>query len=279
MRNLFIVFSLCFLMMPPIALAQMAGSSCSTFSGGHYHESGTETLVCDSGTWKPVISFDNSGKIGFQVGNDSAGCTTNKTGRMRFTSTTSTWEYCDGSTWTSFPVNSVQECNVLGKSIGYVCPDGSIFIGFSPDAANQQPLYASRCDAGQTWSGSACTGTRASLAWGSSGTTRSTTDALNGKAQTTTLAAFGSTAHPAASYCQDLSMHGKTDWYLPAVTEALRIIFSQSSISGFSTAQQYLTSTEVDSTQAFTVNPTAQGGVHNQAKTTTTFHIRCIRRD
>ena len=44
--------------------------------------------------------------------------------------------------------------------------------------------------------------TEASVVWGSSGTVRGTTNTTNGLANTNTLYALGSAAHPAAYYCK-----------------------------------------------------------------------------
>lgn len=240
---------------------------------------GGNWLICNGANWIMALNFLRDDKSAIQVDYDTGSCTSVKSGRLRYNSGTGAWTYCNGSAWTTFGRSGLA-CDVWDQAVGYVCPDGTIFIGFSQDAAAIVPLFATRCDAGQTWSGAACTGTRMGLAWGSSGVTRSTVNTFNGEAQTTTLAGFGPTAHPAAYYCENLGMHGRSDWYLPALSEAQQIAFNQASISGFSSAAHIQTSTEADlNTEGIAVNPTTRGAFGGTAKTSTGLYTRCIRRD
>src|SRR5690606_31196490 len=108
---------------------------------------------------------------------------------------------------------------------GTVCPDGTLYAGQTPDG--NVKMYVTRCDAGMSWNGITCTGTRSSLPWndGTNGDWVSVGvySHVTGEANTTTLAATdaGATAggfqdHVAAVYCDGLSQDGYTDWYLPA---------------------------------------------------------------
>jgi len=110
---------------------------------------------------------------------------------------------------------------------GTVVPDGSVYVGLSPDG--NVPMYVTRCDAGMSWDGSACTGTRSALTWGTYGTTTGITDVNTGEANTTALAVYGDTA--VAKYCDNLDMHGKMDWYLPS-QEELNVIYLASVAAG-----------------------------------------------
>lgn len=232
---------------PSQAQAQTAGAACAT--AGQFHENGTESLVCDSSVWKPVINFYGNGSIGFQAGADTGSCTSVKTGRMRYIS--STWEYCSGSSWQTFSVSTTASCNIHGQSIGYVCPDGSVFAGFVPYAASYKPVFTTRCDAGRTWNGSACAGTRLTLPWnnGNSGglVTTTATSALDGRANANALLATdsdsgtgGTQPHQAAAYCDNLSIHGKNDWYLPGVAEFLQIQASSTAIGDFGPSDYWI---------------------------------------
>ncbi len=118
---------------------------------------------------------------------------------------------------------------------GNVCKDGTVFAGCSPDDAgtHQYRLFVTRCDAGQTWGGASCTGTRSSLNWGSIGTARGTESVTDGEANTNTLGALGAVAHPAAHYCFNLTIHGYSDWYLPAAAEAYTMMYNKAAINTF----------------------------------------------
>jgi len=133
---------------------------------------------------------------------------------------------------------------------GTVVPDGSVYAGLSPDG--NVPMYVTRCDAGMSWDGSACTGMRSGISWnngtdygspydcsnwGCTGTTSVTT----GKSNTATIAGLmglGS-PHQAAKYCQDLVEDGKTDWYLPARDELNVLYTNRVAIGGFDLSGSY----------------------------------------
>ncbi|MBI1321640.1 DUF1566 domain-containing protein [bacterium] len=122
-------------------------------------------------------------------------------------------------------------------AVGTVCADGSVYAGNSPDG--NVPMFVTRCDLGQTWDGSACTGTRTLRQWndGSSNwldtpLANCTTNSPNavaacneGKGNSAFLntadssSAAGTQPHLAAQACESLNIHGKDDWYLPAQGE------------------------------------------------------------
>ena len=141
-----------------------------------------------------------------------------------------------------------------GITVGQACPDGTIYAGFSPDGT--VPMYTTQCDAGQYWNGSACTVCASGL-WSGSGSTCSTTyssrtdglvtwnngtgnwtdtgytSAVTGKDNTAGLAVLadaGST-YKAASYCENLTAYGNSDWYLPAKNE-LNILYTNAAAIG-----------------------------------------------
>lgn len=148
--------------------------------------------------------------------------------------------------------------------VGTVCSDGSVYAGLSPDG--NVPMYIPRCDLGQTWDGSACAGTRSSLTWNAGDSGWVDTGLVNcgsaagcdasGETNTTTLVATdASTAagvqdHVAARECNNLNVHGQTDWYLPSARE-LDVIYDNlvdatpadsapnPLITGFSTGGSY----------------------------------------
>jgi hypothetical protein len=69
--------------------------------------------------------------------------------------------------------------------------------------------------------------------WGSVGVTRGTTNVILGLANTNTLYAFGSAAHPAAYYAKTVSTGGYNTWYLPAKDELLTM-YSNKNATPFS---------------------------------------------
>ena len=105
---------------------------------------------------------------------------------------------------------------------GDVCDDGTVYAGLTPDG--NVPMYVTRCDAGMNWDGAACTGTRSAIVWNNGSINWTTTGIISatiGEANTTALAVLSDAGQPyeAARYCDNLSMHAKTDWYLPARAE------------------------------------------------------------
>lgn len=123
---------------------------------------------------------------------------------------------------------------------GTVCPDGTVYAGLSPDG--NVKMYVTRCDAGQTWNGTTCTGTRSTPSWNNGEddwVTTSYTSATTGEANTTGIAALDSDSdtggfqdHVAAVYCNSLSQDGQTDWYLPAKDE-LNVIYGNKAVIGY----------------------------------------------
>jgi hypothetical protein len=77
---------------------------------------------------------------------------------------------------------------------------------------------------------------------------RGTTSTTDGLANTNTLYAFGSAAHPAAYYCKTLTTGGYTTWYLPANKE-LTTLYSNKSATPFATANSFLGSYYWSSTE------------------------------
>jgi hypothetical protein len=124
----------------------------------------------------------------------------------------------------------------------------------------------------------------AQRAWGSSGTIRGTTSVTNGLANTNTLYAFGSAAHPAAYYCKSLTTGGYNTWYLPAKDE-LRTIYSNKGFTPFATSDYisssnayYWSSSEVNSNGVWGLNMTNGGGGYGGSKATGDYYVRAVRR-
>jgi hypothetical protein len=121
-----------------------------------------------------------------------------------------------------------------------------------------------------SWSG----GSARSLAF------RGTTSTINGYSNTQTLAGFGAAAHPAASYCWNLTSGGYLDWYLPANTE-LNALYQNRSLIGNFGAAGYWSSTEVSTQNAsYLLIDTRFSGTWGTSfnKTYGSNRVRCVRR-
>jgi hypothetical protein len=143
--------------------------------------------------------------------------------------------------------NSGGDCTA-SPVVGTVCADGTIYAGNSPDGGGK--MFTTRCDLGQTWDGSNCTGVRLALSWNngtSNWTTTGFTSGITGQANSAGLNALADAGAPyaAAQNCEVLNINGKTDWYLPALTE-LNVLYSNAGvIRNFNTTGSgYLSSSE-----------------------------------
>jgi len=169
---------------------------------------------------------------------------------------------------------------------GTVCNDGSVYAGLTPQ--NDSRMFVTRCDVGQSWDGSSCTGARNDLPWNNGNNTGYTptgmTSETNGTTNTTVLnivdsdsGPAGTQPHQAAQYCGDLNENNKTDWYLPAQNE-LAVVYAQAgSIGNFDLTDQYWSSTEKANDTAIYISFT--DGSDGVDKKDLSKHVRCVRQD
>ena len=125
--------------------------------------------------------------------------------------------------------------------------------------------------------------TEINAAWGTSGTTRGTVSATNGLANTNTLYAFGSAAHPAAYYCKTLATGGYNTWYMPAKDELITIYSNKSAtpfvVANGTSGNYYWSSTEATGTTSSAQRfITGNYPVSNRPKTQDWNSVRAIRR-
>ncbi len=281
----------CLLLLAFMLLSYSAFAACASPDGVagsvNYDDTTKTQSVCDGTNWKIIEVVDYStgtgARVSNQIANDTGSCTADKTGRIRYDGT-STWAYCNGSAWVSFHRGAC-----VGPSscpdIGDVCTDGTVFIGCP--APTYHRTFMTRCDAGQTF-GTSCTGTRQLLPWNngnSTGYTSTAVTGLDGAADTVILVAAdsdsgvgGTQPHQAAAYCDSLSIHGKTDWYLPSRLEMWSAHINLSIIGGLSAVDWYWTTGQASSSQAWYLDMYNNGGLASVNKNDTDY-LRCTRHD
>lgn len=165
-------------------------------------------------------------------------------------------------------------------AVGTICADGTIYAGLTPDGTVK--MYTTRCDYGQTWNGSNCTGTRLAQNWNngtSNWTTTGYTNGNTGKANSAGLFALADAGAPyaAASACENLNENGHTDWYLPALNELNMLYVGKGAIKNFDTGGNvYWSATEGSNGSAWTER-FSDGNQLNVTKLNA-FILRCVRR-
>lgn len=172
---------------------------------------------------------------------------------------------------------------------GTVCPDGTVYAGCA--APNYVPLFVTRCDAGQTYSGS-CTGTRTTLPWNNgntSGWTATVASHNDGYANTVALSTGGTyqdsdsgvggvQPHQAAQYCTDLTIHGRSDWFLPSASELRTMYLHRTAIANFVSGLIWTSSQSASTNSAAHFIDFTTGSMGNGAKQGSN-NIRCARRN
>jgi len=160
-------------------------------------------------------------------------------------------------------------------TIGETCTDGSYFIG----DIGAGPVYATN------------ESFESQEAWNDGNTNYSTTGATSltdGAGNTATLVTAdsddvtaGVQPHDAAIYCDGLSAHGHSDWYLPAQDE-LDLFWNDGdpvanvNTSGSLTAGRYWSSSEANSTSARSQR--FSGGSQRYSNKGFGLAVRCVRR-
>lgn len=181
--------------------------------------------------------------------------------------------------WTVTTAGS--DCTNTTPPAGAVCSDGTVYAGLSPDGAVK--MFTTRCDFGQTWNGTSCTGTRLPQTWNNGSSNYTTTGYTNdntGKANSAALSALSTAAavHYAARVCEDLSQDGYTDWYLPSRNE-LQVLYNNNAVIGNFTANTFWSSTASGSygNGAFQRN-FSNGVERDDYSQAVPNYIRCVRR-
>ena len=78
-------------------------SNPSSTAGGMDYSSGTGVrTICDGANWLTYeqVQYGSGGaRLALNIGEDPAACALAKVGRLRYTSSSDLWQYCDGANW------------------------------------------------------------------------------------------------------------------------------------------------------------------------------------
>jgi hypothetical protein len=177
------------------------------------------------------------------------------------------------------PIDCSNPTVLASATPGNVCSDGSIYAGSSPDGTKAMfTTTAANENSGTQWNDGTGNWRDTSLANCSSG---SESICRTGKSNSSTLAtedsssATGIQPHNAAQYCENLTAHGQTDWYLPARSELNVLYTNRTAIGGFSGAW-YWSSSEVSSPHAWGQPFTT--GAPGWVGKSISGRVRCVRR-
>ena len=218
-----------------------------------------------------------------------------KPGALVYDSTRNQLQYCDGAGWVSIAGNAPAAPPVAPNcpSIGDICHDGTIYAGLHPQTGVR--IYVAASDISglpRRWSGTAIIDTEQAncpflavrrlingqARWSDFGQP----GCHDGRAYTAYQAGLANAAAPyaAAQACADLTAHGKTDWYLPAIDE-LETVYNNlkqgqpAGTYGFENAY-YWSSSEEDISNAWLMGFT-DGYIHVDDKGSVYLRVRCMR--
>jgi hypothetical protein len=194
-------------------------------------------------------------------------------------------QYCDDTNWRQIgaqPTGS-NDC----PNIGDTCTDGSIYAGLSPDGG--VAMYTTPADAASTytWNDGTTNYTDMAMVNCTDSSPGISVTCQTGEANTAFL--VGATGEPdypfaAAEYCDGLSAHGQSDWYLPAQDE-LNVLYTNKNTgalngtfneTGSYPAGHYRSSSERD-TNATRSQRFSDGNQNGHLKNVG-FSVRCVRR-
>jgi len=219
----------------------------------------------------------------FSAGPAFAACTdpAGNPGEITYNTSYDVFQGCTANAgWVAFHTISAADPCAGSPAAGTVCSDGSVYAGLSPDG--NVKMFTTPSDGGN-------------YQWGTHGTdttmdscdvpTFSVGSCRTGASNTTLLVTnyLGSEAGTqAAEYCDGLSAHGRSDWYLPAIAELGVLYTSRVAIGGFNTtggawpAGWYWASTEDYNNGALSQN--FANGTQTDNFKYEEFAVRCVRK-
>lgn len=178
--------------------------------------------------------------------------------------------------WSTTTAGACTDPNPPG---GTVCADGTVYVGLSPDG--NVKMYATRCDGGMSWDGSSCTGVRLSMPWSADNNIfNGINDLFTGESNTAAIVALSNADGPyyAADFCDNLNIHGHSDWYLPARNEAQTLATTACGILpdwGCSDTRVMWNSSEGSSGTGGFIRKRGDSGSTTK---TASFNVRCVRK-
>jgi protocatechuate 3,4-dioxygenase beta subunit len=253
-----------------VKIRRMAGANppsadCST----------TGTEVANFTSFSDTTFTDNTGASG--SGFSYRACIYDSAGNLAF-----------GNHYVNNVLSKADPCDPIAPTVGAICGDETVFVGESADGP--QNMFTTRCEHGSTWDGTSCVGSPTLLPWNNGNTsgygqvlsatctsyTDTTGTCLTGKANSATVSAtdsnttvVGSQQHQAAQVCEDLTMNGYSDWYLPSVAE-LQMIKNNSAAVGNVSGSSW-SSSEASASNAFDSDGSIDKSLARR--------VRCVRKD
>lgn len=181
----------------------------------------------------------------------------------------------------------VRTISAFCGGVGNVCEDGTVYIG----NYENRHLAVSRCDAGQTWNGSACAGTRIQRSFyttnsgvtaGMCGNWAGTGNACRDGVINTQALVAASANYRAAGYCDALVQDGHDDWFLPAIGQIMFMTGvttgDSSLLTTLANSAYHATSSERDSSAYWELYRASNGNlVATSNPKTTNRNLRCMR--
>lgn len=255
-------------------IAQVTGIACPspfTISG----TGSPEYRICSDASCTGVVqtwgsapgSVSNNQYIQMRLTSAAGGGS--RTANLRFANNTDvSWNVASGGDCSGLPGSP--------PPVGTACADGSVYVGTTPDGS--VPMYATRCNYGQTWSGSACTGAAATPSFSANNTAvNNATNNTTGEANTTLLAGTSNAESPytAAQYCDQLSLHGQTDWYLPAFDEMV-VVYNSGILTLWNKNYHSSSINNGNTWNVRTLN--SSGTMDERGKSNDTEYVRCVRK-
>lgn len=214
---------------------------------------------CDGTNWQAAGPVNPGGPAGGCSSPSGAG------GDIVYNSTSNVAQYCDGGAWRG--IGKPDTCTTPGST----CPDGSIYVGLSPDGYRK--MYTTTTHGGNhRWNDNVTnenTMTNCTAIGGAPATCRT---GFNNSVVLANLAA----TYQAAEYCRGLSSFGHTDWYLPALDELQVMYLNRASLPGMDT-QYYWSSSQHNNTNARYID--FNNGTSSFAGKNQSYRVRCVRKD
>lgn len=209
-------------------------------------------------------------------------------GEFFYNPTHKVMQYCNGSQYVKMAGSGPVDPCPSATAPGQICTDGSV-VAYA-DVTGNFKWFAARCDAGMTWNGTTCIGTRSNLPWNNGNSSNYTSTGATGTAVGTGRAnteilrlsdsdpsAEGQQYHRAAQACVDLVENDHSDWYLPSRDELNILYGNRAAIGNFdaSGGAQYWSSSESNNANAWRQR---QDGYQNHSSKQAFNFVRCIRK-